>query len=155
MKSSAPRNLVNVLFRNGYNKRQRVFLFAIALVILSIVALSYFCPENLCHQEKSSSNPFSSSVPLISTFLPYSDFANDQAASSFSQLESGNVDRILERIFGFDFDRYKHLRQAKTWQVNFEMMIASPEENAFHIRGIDVVVFLHMQKTGMFLTIFK
>ena len=142
MKKSAPRGLVHILVRGGHKKR--LLLFVVALVILSIVALSYFCPENLCRQEKSSSS--SSSVPWIS-----SDFANNNSpsfSSSTHQSEANDVDRVLDRTFGYDFDRYQRFRLSKTYQISFDDMLASPNENAFHIKGNDVMVFLHMQKTG-------
>lgn len=137
------------LVRGGH-KRQRLLLFVVALVILSIVALSYFCPENICHQEKSSNNLSSASLPWISSFLPYSsDSANSQPyLSSSQQSESDDVDHILSRTFGFTFNRYQYFQLTKTWQVNFGEILASPKENSFHIKGNDVMVFLHMQKTG-------
>lgn len=151
------RSFVHFLVRGGH-KRKRLLLFAIAFVILSIVAISYFCPENICRQEKTSNILSSASLPWISSFLPYSsDSANSLSYSSSSQQsESDDVDHILGRTFGFSFDRYQYFQLAKTWQVTFGEILASPKKSSFHIKGNDVMVFLHMQKTGnvMFVLIF-
>ncbi|XP_017490146.1 PREDICTED: heparan-sulfate 6-O-sulfotransferase 1-like, partial [Rhagoletis zephyria] len=69
-------------------------------------------------------------------------------SSSSQQSESDDVDHILGRTFGFSFDRYQYFQLAKTWQVNFGEILASPKKSSFHIKGNDVMVFLHMQKTG-------
>lgn len=145
------RSFGHFLVRGGH-KRQRLLLFVVVLVILSIVAVSYLCPENICRQEKSSNNNLSSvSLPWISSFLPYSSYdtaISQPYLSSSQQSEYDDVDHILFRKFGFTFNRYQYFQLTKTWQVNFGEILASPKENSFHIKRNDVMVFLHMQKTG-------
>ncbi|KAJ6221637.1 hypothetical protein RDWZM_000182 [Blomia tropicalis] len=152
MRSSPPRCLVHIFYGcGGGNNQRQLFLFAIiALVIFSIVALNYFCPENLCHQQgELSTIGKSSSAPLISSFLSYSpDYDVHYGSSSKSINEAEEVDQILDRYFSFNYDRYRKFRLTKTRQVSYNDMKTSPLENAFQIKGNDVMVFLHMQKTG-------
>lgn len=134
--SRSSRLLPNCCIRYDH---KRFLLFAILLVIVSIVVLSNICIGNVCDSPESTS-----STPLISSLVP--SFLFYQYRSPRLAATKNTVDRILLRIFSYDFDDYQVNHNGKLTQIDFDYIIKS--NRTFDLNSTDVMVFLHMQKTG-------
>lgn len=121
---------------------KRLLMIATLLTIISILTLSLFCPESLCSSRRSYlSKQWISTNYLVS--YPMHSTSPQQISDRI------NVDRILLNKFGYDYDDYIRFKFKKLRSTNFEQIFNTNTSNRFQINKNDVLVFLHMQKTGM------
>lgn len=122
---------------------KRLLMIATLLTIISILTLSLFCPESLCSSRRSYlSKQWISTNYLVS--YPMHHSTSPQPIS-----ERINVDRILLNKFGYDYDDYIRFKFSKLRSTNFDQIFNVNTSNRFQMNKNDVLVFLHMQKTGM------
>ena len=125
-----------------YNLR-RLLLFAILLVILSIVVLSNVCIGTACDSNRAT---HLSTSPFLSSLVPFSLYSNNFGID-YLTANQNDIDHILLRTFSFDYDEYQQLRNERLCQIDFDYIIKS--NTTFDMKTSDVMVFLHMQKTGI------
>ncbi|OTF73112.1 heparan-sulfate 6-O-sulfotransferase 1-like protein [Euroglyphus maynei] len=131
-----------------YNSK-RFLMIIILLAIISIITISIYFSDSFCLPKKSiydqTDNEWISSNNYLHRSYDHRFYPGDQKL-----IERLNIDRILLHKFGYDYEDFARFKAAKILMTSFDDIIKHPNssEIMFQLNANDVLVFLHMQKTG-------
>ena len=142
-----------LLARKSFRKYnfKRFLMISTLLAIISIITISFYFPDSLCYMKKSiSDSSDNNNVISNNYFIPS---YNQRYSDDQKLIEHLNIDRILLHKFGYDYDDFVRFKAAKILMTSFDEIFQHPNSSQimFQIDSSknDVLVFLHMQKTGM------
>nr|XP_027194151.1 heparan-sulfate 6-O-sulfotransferase 2-like [Dermatophagoides pteronyssinus] len=143
-----------LLARKSFRKYnfKRFLMISTLLAIISIITISFYFPDSLCYMKKSISDSSDNNNNVISNnyFIPPS--YNQRYSDDQKLIEHLNIDRILLHKFGYDYEDFVRFKAAKILMTSFDEIFQHPNTSQimFQIDSSknDVLVFLHMQKTG-------
>lgn len=134
-----------------FSRRRLLFLAVlIFLVIISFTISSGFvCSSFMCHNSFSSQSSLSPLTSGSSYYTPGSSSVDDSDDYQGNSLESSPIDDILVSKFGYTFSTYETRKSLSQTLISYrEIHDQNRPVSSFNISSNDVMVFLHMQKTG-------
>ncbi|KAF7490130.1 Heparan-sulfate 6-O-sulfotransferase 2 [Sarcoptes scabiei] len=136
------------IFKRKYGFKE-LLMFASIFAIASIIVLNLLCSDNP-HRVSSSSHRNDQLKKWVQMkYLKRTFYRTDlDTTTNLDLLEHSEIDRILLKTFGYDYEDYHRFKSNKISMKSFDFLFRNDSHNVFNLHKTDVLVFLHMQKTG-------